>query len=109
MTFVAMMRTMTSEIHEVHSPITSTRRSMPPRRPRGGSCRSSSGTADLAVIDSFAVAGPGVVLGLEREVRIVNLLRDRILGDRFVEHFLGRRAQRLDHIVGQRPRDHTLL
>src|SRR5688572_479019 len=111
MTLVAMTSTMTSEIHEVHAPITSTKRSMPARAPPvdAASWPAASGTADLAVIDRFAVTRPAVVLRLERHIGGVYLLRHGVLGDRLLEHLDGRRAQALDHVVRQRPRDHALF
>src|SRR5262245_21262328 len=103
---------MTREIHAVAAPTTSTNRSMRARTPRAAGapdCCPGSGATDLAVIDRFAVTGPRVVLGLEREVRVVDFLRDRVLGDALLQHLAGRGAQALHHVVRERPGDDALV
>src|SRR3970040_63407 len=107
-----MSSTMTSATHDVHAPTTSMKRSMRARAPRAARAPGwspCSGTADLVVVDRLAVAGPRVVLGLEGEVGVVDLLGNRVLGDRLLEDLAGRGTERPDHVVGQRARDDALV
>src|SRR5688572_28984278 len=107
-----MSATITRASHETHSPTTSTNRSMPARTNLAAGAPvfcTCSGATNLPVIDRLAVARPGVVLPLEAHVRVVHLLRDRVLGDRFGEHLVRRRTQALHHGVRQGLRDHALV
>src|SRR6266545_4194482 len=98
MTLPPITRASANDDQAVIWPITSMKSSMRSAK-RCAEAGSATGP-DLAVIDRFAVAGPGVELGHVGHVRFVDLLGHRVACHRFGKNLGVGGAQRRHHRIG---------